>query len=150
MFMMQNWFECKVSSDKTMENGLVKRVTDAYVIEALSFTEAEARVIEYIRPFINGEFEVKAVGRKKYSEVFYNDSDAADLWFHAKVMFVTLDEKTGEEKCSPSLMLVQAADIRDAIKHLDEQMRGTLGDYTIAEMKVTAIMDVVRYASEEI
>ena len=147
--MLNNWFECKVSSDKTMENGLVKRVTDAYVIEALSFTEAEARVIEYIRPFINGEFEVKAVGRKKYSEVFYNDSDAADLWFHAKVMFVTLDEKTGEEKYSPSFMLVQAADIRDAIKHLDEQMRGTLGDYTIAEMKVTAIMDVVRYQAEE-
>ena len=148
--MLNNWFECKVSSDKTMENGLVKRVTDAYVIEALSFTEAEARVIEYIRPYINGEFEVKAVGRKKYSEVFYNDNDAADLWFHAKVMFVTLDEKTGEEKYSPSFMLVQADDIREAIKHLDEQMRGTLGDYTIAEMKVTAIMDVVRYASEEI
>ena len=148
--MLNNWFECKVSSDKTMENGLVKRVTDTYVIEALSFTEAEARVIEYIRPYINGEFEVKAVGRKKYSEVFYNDSDAAHLWFHAKVMFVSLDEKTGEDKYSPSFILVQAADIRDAIKHLDEQMRGTLGDYTIAEMKVTAIMDVVRYASEEI
>ena len=148
--MMQNWFECIVSSDKTMENGLVKRVTDAYVIEALSFTEAEARVIEYIRPYINGEFEVKAVGRKKYSEVFYNDNAAADLWFHAKVMFVTLDEKTGEEKYSPSLMLVQAADIRDAIKHLDEQMRGTLGDYTIAGMKETTIVDVISYKAEEI
>ena len=148
--MMNNWYECKLSYRKVMENGLKKNATEQYLVDALSFAEAEARVIEYIRPYINGEFEVKAVGRKKYSEVFYNDSDAADLWFHAKVIFVTLDEKTGEDKYSPSLMLVQAADIRDAIKHLDEQMRGTLGDYTIAEMKVTAIMDVVRYASEEI
>lgn len=148
--MLNNWFECKIAYQKVMENGLEKNATETYYFEALSFTEAEKRAIEYIRPFINGEFEVTAVGRKKYSEVFYNDSDAADLWFHAKVMFVTLDEKTGGEKYTPSFMLVQAADIRDAIKHLDEQMRGTLGDYTIAEMKVTAIMDVVRYASEEI
>ena len=133
-----------------MDNGLEKIVTETYYFEALSFTEAEKRAIEYIRPFINGEFEVKAVGRKKYSEVFYNDNAAADLWFHAKVMFVTLDEKTGEEKYSPSFMLVQADDIREAIKHLDKQMRGTLGAYTIAEMKVTAIMDVVRYVAEEI
>lgn len=148
--MLNNWFEIKIACSRVLENGLEKNVTETYYFDALSFTEAEKRAIEYIRPYINGEFEVKAVGRNKYSEVFYNDSSAADLWFHAKVMFVTLDEKTGEEKCSPSLMLVQAADIRDAIKHLDEQMRGTLGDYTIAEMKVTAIMDVVRYASEEI
>lgn len=148
--MMQNWYECKVSYRKVMENGLEKNATESYLVDALSFAEAENRVIEYFRPFVSGEFEVKAVGRKKYSEVFYNDSDAADLWFHAKVMFVTLDEKTGEEKYSPSFMLVQADDIRDAIKHLDEQMRGTLGDYTIAEMKVTAIMDVVRYVAEEI
>lgn len=148
--MLQNWYECKISYRKVMENGLEKNATESYLVDALSFAEAENRVIEYFRPFVSGEFEVKAVGRKKYSEVFYNDNDAADLWFHAKVMFVTLDEKTGEEKYSPSFMLVQADDIRDAIKHLDEQMRGTLGDYTIAEMKVTAIMDVVRYASEEI
>lgn len=148
--MMNNWFECKVAHNKVMENGLEKKVTESYIIEALSFTEAEARLIEYIRPFINGEFIVTAVGRKKYSEVFYNDSDAADLWFHAKLMFVTLDKKSGAEKKTACFVLVQAADIREAIKHLDAQMRGTLCDYVIAEMKETAIMDVLRYEAEEV
>ena len=77
--MMNNWFECKIAYQKVMENGMEKIVTETYYFEALSFTEEEKRAIEYIRPFINGEFEVKAVGRKKYSEVFYNDSAAADL-----------------------------------------------------------------------
>lgn len=148
--MMNNWFECKVAHNKVMENGLEKKVTESYIIEALSFTEAEARLIEYIRPFIDGEFLVTAVGRKKYSEVFNNDSDAADLWFHAKLMFVTLDERTGAEKKTACFALVQAADIREAIKHLDAQMRGTLCDYVIAEMKETAIMDVLRYEAEEV
>ena len=148
--MMNNWFECKVAHNKVMENGLEKKVTESYVIEALSFTEAEARLIEYIRPFIDGEFIVTAVGRKKYSEVFYNDSDAADLWFHAKLMFVTLDERTGAEKKAACFALVQAADIREAIKHLDAQMRGTLCDYVVAEMKETTIMDVLRYEAEEV
>lgn len=148
--MMNNWYECKLSYRKVMENGLEKNATESYLVDALSFAEAENRVIEYFRPFVSGEFQVNAVGRKKYSEVFFNDSDAADLWFHAKLMFVTLDEKSGVEKKTASYMLVQAADIREAIKHLDAQMRGTLCDYVIAEMKETAIMDVIRYEAEEV
>ena len=148
--MIQNWYECKLSYRKVMENGLEKNATESYLVDALSFAEAENRVIEYFRPFVSGEFLVNAVGRKKYSEVFFNDSDAADLWFHAKLMFVTLDEKSGAEKKTASYMLVQAADIREAIKHLDAQMRGTLCDYVIAEMKETAIKDVLRYEAEEV
>lgn len=148
--MMNNWYECKLSYRKVMENGLEKNATESYLVDALSFAEAENRVIEFFRPFVSGEFLVTAVGRKKYSEVFYNDSDAADLWFHAKLMFVTLDEKSGAEKKTASYMLVQAADIREAIKHLDAKMRGTLCDYVIAEMKETTIMDVIPYKAEEV
>ena len=147
---MNNWYECKLSYRKVMENGLEKNATESYLVDALSFAEAENRVIEFFRPFVSGEFLVTAVGRKKYSEVFYNDSDAADLWFHAKLMFVTLDEKSGAEKKTACFALVQAADIREAIKHLDAQMRGTLCDYVIAEMKETAIMDVIPYKAEEV
>lgn len=148
--MIQNWYECKLSYRKVMENGLEKNATESYLVDALSFAEAENRVIEYFRPFVSGEFLVTAVGRKKYSEVFYNDSDAADLWFHAKLMFVTLDEKSGAEKKTACFALVQAADIREAINHLDAQMCGTLCDYVIAEMKETTIMDVIPYKAEEV
>lgn len=148
--MMNNWYECKLSYRKVMENGLEKNATESYLVDALSFAEAENRVIEYFRPFVSGAFQVNAVGRKKYGEVFFNEDASADLWFHAKVMFVTLDEKSGAEKKTASYMLVQAADIREAIKHLDAQMRGTLCDYVIAEMKETTIMDVLRYEAEEV
>ena len=143
--MMNKWFECKVKYDKTMENGLVKKVSEPYLVDAISFTEAEKRFIEEIRPFMTGEFEVSDIKRVNYSEVFFNDAESADRWFKCKLSFITLDEKSGAEKRTNSYALVQAADLREAIKHLDEQMKGTIMDYQIASVAETMIMDVYPY-----
>ncbi|MBQ2436383.1 MAG: DUF4494 domain-containing protein [Bacteroidaceae bacterium] len=143
--MMNKWFECKVKYEKTMENGLVKKVSEPYLVDAISFTEAEKRFIEEIRPFMTGEFEVSDIKRVNYSEVFYNDAESADRWFKCKLSFITLDEKSGAEKRTNSYALVQAADLREAIKHLDEQMKGTIMDYQIAAVTETMIMDVYPY-----
>jgi hypothetical protein len=142
---MNKWFECKVKYEKTMENGLVKKVSEPYLVDAISFTEAEKRFIEEIRPFMTGEFEVSDIKRVNYSEVFYNDAESADRWFKCKLSFITLDEKSGAEKRTNSYALVQAADLREAIKHLDEQMKGTIMDYQIAAVTETMIMDVYPY-----
>jgi hypothetical protein len=128
-----------------MENGLVKKVSEPYLVDAISFTEAEKRFIEEIRPFMTGEFEVSDIKRVNYSEVFYNDAESADRWFKCKLSFITLDEKSGAEKRTNSYALVQAADLREAIKHLDEQMKGTIMDYQIAAVTETMIMDVYPY-----
>ena len=143
--MMNKWFECKVKYDKTMENGLVKKVSEPYLVDAISFTEAEKRFIEEIRPFMTGDFEVSDIKRVNYSEVFFNDAESADRWFKCKLSFITLDEKSGAEKRTNSYALVQAADLREAIKHLDEQMKGTIMDYQIAAVTETMIMDVYPY-----
>ena len=143
--MMNKWFECKVKYDMTMENGLVKKVSEPYLVDAISFTEAEKRFIEEIRPFMTGEFEVSDIKRVNYSEVFFNDAESADRWFKCKLSFITLDEKSGAEKRTNSYALVQAADLREAIKHLDEQMKGTIMDYQIAAVTETMIMDVYPY-----
>jgi hypothetical protein len=143
--MMNKWFECKVKYEKTMENGLVKKVSEPYLVDAISFTEAEKRFIEEIRPFMTGEFEVSDIKRVNYTEVFYNDAESADRWFKCKLSFITLDEKSGAEKRTNSYALVQAADLREAIKHLDEQMKGTIMDYQIAAVTETMIMDVYPY-----
>jgi len=143
--MMNKWFECKVKYDKTMENGLVKKVSEPYLVDAISFTEAEKRFIEEIRPFMTGEFEVSDIKRVNYSEVFFNDAESPDRWFKCKLSFITLDEKSGAEKRTNSYALVQAADLREAIKHLDEQMKGTIMDYQIAAVTETMIMDVYPY-----
>lgn len=144
---MHNWIECKVRYEKTMENGLSKKTTENYLFDALSFTEAEARVIEEIAPYITGEFTVNAVKKTNYSEIFYSDEDAADRWFRCKVAFITLDEKSGAEKRTSTYMLVQATNLRDAIKKLDKGMEGTMADYQITAVSETLIMDVYPYAA---
>ena len=142
---MNKWFECKVKYVKTMENGLEKPVKEAYLVDAISFTEAEKRFIEEIRPFMSGEFEISDIKRVNYSEVFFCDLESADKWFKCKLSFITLDEKSGAEKKSNSYALVQAGDLREAIKYLDEQMKGTIMDYQIATVAETLIMDVFPY-----
>ena len=144
--MMHTWFECKIRYEKVMENGMNKKVTEPYLVDALSFTEAEARIIEEISPFISGEFTVADIKRANYSELF-ND-ETGDRWFRCKLQFVTLDEKSGAEKKTSTNVLVQAGDLREAVKNLDEGMKGTMADYVIASVAETAIMDVYPYSSE--
>lgn len=146
--MMHNWFECKIRYEKTMENGLVKKVTEPYLVDALSFTEAEKRIIEEMTPFISGEFTVSDIKRANYSELFTSSEDAADRWFKCKLFFITLDEKNGTEKKTSTQILVQAADLRDSVKKLDEGMKGTLADYVISSIAETAIIDVYPYKVE--
>lgn len=145
---MANWFECKVKYDKTMEDGTVKKVPEPYLVDALSFTEAEARIIEEMSPFISGEFNVENIKRSNCSELFFSDEETADRWFKAKLAFITLDEKSGKEKRSITYMLVQAADLRDAVKKLDEGMKGTMADYVIVSMSETNIMDVFPFKAK--
>lgn len=146
---MHNWFECKIRYEKMLENGTTKKVTEPYLVDALSFTEAEARIIEEMTPFMTGEFTVSDIKRARYSELFESEEESADRYFKCKLIFVTLDEKSGAEKKSSSMVLVQAADLRDAVKKLDEGMEGTMADYQIAAVTETAIMDVYPYGAEE-
>ena len=124
-----------------------KKVTEPYLVDALSFTEAEARIIEEMTPFITGEFLVSDIKRANFS-VFPCEEEAADRWFKCKLVFITLDEKSGAEKKTSTQVLVQAADLRDAVKKLDEGMKGTMADYQIASVAETAIMDVYPYHAE--
>ena len=147
---MHTWFECKIRYEKVMENGMNKKVTEPYLVDALSFTEAEARIIEEITPYISGEFTVSDIKRANYSELFPSEEDAADRWFKYKLFFITLDEKSGAEKKTSTTVLVQASDLRDAVKKLDEGMKGTMADYQIASVAETAIMDVYPYEAKEV
>ena len=137
---MHNWFECKVTYDKMMENGLQKRVSEPYLVDALSFTEAEARIIEEVTPFISGDFSVEAVGKARISEIFFNEE--GDRFFKFKVNYITLNEKTGAEKKTSVKMIAQACTLKEAISVLEEGMKNTMADYSIAEVKETMLMDV--------
>lgn len=139
---MANWFECKVRYDKTMENGAIKKVNEPYLVDALSFTEAEARIIDEMTPFISGDFSVSAVKRTKIAEIFWDDS--ADKWYLVKVAFIQIDEKTAAEKKSTSLILVAANDFRGALDAFMEGMKGSMADFEITSIAETPLMDVYR------
>ena len=137
---MATWFECKVKYDKIQENGSVKKVNEPYLVDALSFTEAEARIIEECTPYISGEFSISAVKKTKISEIFWDET--GDRYYMVKVMFITIDEKTAVEKKSASFILVQASDFKGALENFMSGMKGTMADFEIASITETALMDV--------
>lgn len=144
---MASWFECKIRYDKTQENGSIKKVTEPYLVDALSFTEAEARIIEEQTPFISGEVNVTAVKRTKISEIFWDDS--ADKWYLVKVAFITIDEKSAVEKKTTSLILVAASDFKGAYDNFMEGMKGTMADFEIVSITETPLMDVYKVKVKE-
>lgn len=136
---MALYIETKIRYNKMYENGAIKRVTEPYLVDALSFTEAEARIIEEMTPFISGEFSVSAIKKTNISEIFNGEGDR---WYMVKVNFITLNEKSGVEKKSATHILVPAYDFDGAVENFKDGMKGTMADYEIASVSETAYMDV--------
>lgn len=144
---MQNWFECKITYDKRQDNGTIKRVNEPYLVDALSFTEAEARAIEELKPYMSGDFVIADIKRAKLAELFFNES--GDRYYKAKVYFITLDEKTGSQKKTAVTMLAQASTLKEALEVVEKGMEGTLADYILASLSETMIMDIFPYEVEK-
>ena len=141
------WFECKIRYEKVMEDGLQKKVTESYVVDALSFSEAEERIIEEMSSYISGEFDVADIKKAPYKEIFFSDDEMADRWYKAKLQFITIDEKTEKEKKTTVYYLVQAGSFEGARRNIDEVMGGTMIDYIIDTVSETSIMDVFEHPS---
>ena len=145
------WFTTKVRYQKTMEDGSEKVVSETYVVDALSFTEAESAIIDEMSVYVSGEFKVSGITKSNYSEIFFSDVDDDDKWFKAKLQFITIDEKTEKEKRSNTLYLVQANSLARALRYIDEVMGKTMIDYDVIGLNDTPIMDVFEHhaASEK-
>ena len=139
------WFEVKARYDKTMENGDLKKVTETYVVDALSFGEAEKRAIEEITPFVNDGLEIADLKIAQYKEVFFADNQQAERWYAAKLAFITIDEKTNKEKKTRVCYLVNAGNFYAAIKNIGEVMAGTMIDYDTLNVSETQILDVFEH-----
>lgn len=140
-----NWFETKIRYEKMMDDGKQKMVTEQYVVDALSFTEAEALIIEEMSSYISGEFKVTGISQSSYGEIFFSDIDTDDRFFKVKLQFITIDEKTEKEKRSNVIYLVQAHTLQQAIKNIEEVMSSTMIDYAIVAVQETQIMDVFEH-----
>lgn len=139
---MANWIECKARFDKTMENGAIKKVTEPYLVDALSITEAVARITQELTPFVSGELTISSAKSTKISEIFWDDT--ADKWYLVKVAFITIDEKTAAEKKSVSQILVSGSDFKGAYDNFMEGMKGTMADFDIVSITETTYMDVYK------
>ena len=139
------WFEAKIRYEKMMEDGILRKVTETYVVDALSFGEAEKRAIEEITPFVNDGLEIADLKIAQYKEVFFADNQQADRWYVAKLAFITIDEKTDKEKKTRVCYLVNAGNINAAIKNIEEVMAGTMIDYDTLNVSETQTLDVFEY-----
>ena len=143
------WFECKIRYEKIMEDGLPKKINDVYVVDALSFSEAEERIIEEMSSYISGEIEIVDVKIAPYREIFFADDNLADQWFKAKLSFITIDERSNKEKRTSVMYLVNAGNISSAINNIDKVMSGTMIDYVTTSISATKIMDVFEYKKKD-
>ena len=132
-----------------MEDGLQKKVVETYTIDALSFTEAEQRIMEEMSSYISGEFTIKDIKIAPYKEIFFSDEDMADKWYKTKLQFTTLDEKTAKEKHSNVNYLVNAGTLNGAVRNIDKVMGGTMNEYTIISVAETTLMDVFEYGKDK-
>lgn len=138
-------FECTVRIERNMGNGKFKKDTETYLVDACSFAEAEGRITKEMNPFITCIFEVVSIKRTNYSEIFENAALDADKWFKAKLMFITIDERTAKKKKQPVHYIVKATDINNAHAVVVENMKTTVRDYEIATLDETKILDLFRY-----
>ena len=143
------WFECKIRYEKTMEDGLPKKVSEFYVVDALSFSEAEERIMEEMLPYNLVNVEIVDVKIAPYKEVFFADDNLADQWFKAKLSFITIDERTDKEKRTSMMYLVNAGNISSAINNIGEVMSGTMIDYVTTSISATKIFDVFEYKKKD-
>lgn len=140
------WYECKIKYDKMQEDGTQKSVTEQYVLDALSFTETESRITEEMSSFISGDFKITDIKPAKYTEIFFDDVNKGDKWYKAKLNFITLDEKTGKEKKTSVLYLVQGGSLNEASKNIGQVMDGTVNEYVSTKIEETKILDVYEHS----
>ena len=146
---VSKYYEVKIQYQKTLEDGKEKNVKEQYVVEALSFTEAEARIIKEMTPYVSGDFDIVSEKIAPYNEIFISDRTDDDKWFISKVGFITLDEKTAKEKKQTFRYLVQAATSEKAIDYTKEMFSHGMSDYSIDAVKDTPTLDVFLHECTE-
>ena len=146
---VSKFYEVKIQYQKMLEDGKEKKVTEQYVVEALSFTEAENRITEEMSAYIADSFDVVAEKIAPYNEIFLSDKSDDDKWFISKVGFITLDEKTAKEKKQTFRYLVQAATSELAMDYTKEMLSHGMSEYSIDSVQDTPTLDVFLHGSTE-
>jgi hypothetical protein len=144
---MQTWFECKAKYTKVTESGKEHSVTENFLLDAVSFTDAETRIFRQLEQMVKGEFSVIDIKKSRIGEVFPYDN--GEWWFKATINLVTVDEDAGKEKKMRTYYLVMADDIKQALERLEESLSYLVIPYVVSALAVSTIVDVFPYDPSE-
>lgn len=138
-----NWKEVKVLYTKQLEDGRLKRVTEPFLFDAETFTEAETRAYEKFGQEIQGDFKITAITDKAFEDIFYYDD--AENWYQCKVTYIAIDGDEGKEKKVSKNFLVTANFTKQAIERMQDSLADMVGGFEIPEVKKTALQEVIPY-----
>ncbi len=139
---MNNWFQSKISYTKEDEKGFIKKISETYLVDALSYTEVEKRLYELLTPYIKN-FDITTVARAKYTDVFHFED--ADIWYRVKMSFELIDINNGSSKMATNTILLTATTVEQALERLNEKMKTMVVDYEITEILKTNILEIFPY-----
>lgn len=147
--MTANWFEAKISYMKVNEDGREKKVSESYLLDAMSYTEAEARVIKEMGSIVSGDYYIKSLKKSNITELVPSEDENDDRWYKAKVNIIDADAVTGQEKCSSQYYLVASYNLNRALENLEKILSTFVVPYEIASISDTDFMDVFPYFSDD-
>ncbi len=136
------WFEVGIRYRKIQEDSSEKIVTEKYVVDAISFSDAEARIMEEMGRFITKEYRITSEAKASYGEVVFSDDADDDNWFKCKLTFITVNEDNGKEKLTNVNFLVQANTLGKALKNITKAMSATVSDWRVTGINATKVIDV--------
>lgn len=136
------WFETVVRYERQTGDAAQTAVTETYIVECVTFGDAEETITKEMQPLVSGEFDVKNVTPTAFDEIFFSDNEGEDHWYKAKIAYITMDEKTSKEKKTNRNYLVQAGNFSGALKNIEAAMKGGMGDHQIVNITETKVMDV--------
>ncbi len=145
--MSATWYECKIKYRKINDSGVQKVTTEPYLVDAISYTEAESRINEEMSAYISDEFKITNIKVANYAEI--HPFENSDRWFKSKVSLIAYDEESGKERKTSMYLLVQANDVKEAFDNTNQMMKDTMGEYSIPTISESPIMDVFPYFSGE-
>lgn len=140
---MNNWFTVKVKYTKQLEDGRLKRVTEPYLVDSVSFTDAEARMYEEIGQSVTGEFLITGITKTEYADIFYYDD--SDDWYKCKLTYVSIDGDEGKEKKITSNFLVTAGSVKEAYERIKESLSDMTVTFEVPSIMLTPIVEVLPY-----
>lgn len=144
---MQTWFECKAKYVKIDEDGRERKVSESYLVDAVSFTDAETRIIQQLETMVHGEFNVENIKKSNIVEIFPHED--GEWWYKAKIGLITIDEKAGKEKKINNYFLVAADDLKQALLRLEDALSYILVPYQTTSIALSTICDVFPYFEQE-